>query len=46
MKIFISYRRADSKYVVDRTRGRLIAAYDKDAVLNQQPCKSPLGQEP
>lgn len=33
MKIFISYRRADSKYVVDRIRDRLIAAYDKDAVF-------------
>ena len=33
MKIFISYRRADSKYVVDRIRDRLIAAYDEDAVF-------------
>jgi hypothetical protein len=33
LKIFISYRRADSKYVVDRIRDRLIAAYDEDAVF-------------
>jgi hypothetical protein len=33
MKIFISYRRADSKYVVDRIRDRLIEAYDEDAVF-------------
>jgi len=33
MKIFISYRRADSKYVVDRIRDRLIDAYDEDAVF-------------
>ena len=33
MKIFISYRRADSKYVVDRIRDRLIAAYGEDAVF-------------
>jgi len=33
MKIFISYRRADSKDVVDRIRDRLITAYDADAVF-------------
>jgi formylglycine-generating enzyme required for sulfatase activity len=33
MKIFISYRRADSKYVVDRIRDRLIAAYGSEAVF-------------
>jgi formylglycine-generating enzyme required for sulfatase activity len=33
MKIFISYRRADSKYVVDRIRDRLIAAYGGEAVF-------------
>lgn len=33
MKIFISYRRADSKYVVDRIRDRLIEAYDEDAIF-------------
>lgn len=33
MKIFISYRRADSKYVVDRIRDRLISAYGEDAVF-------------
>ena len=33
MKIFISYRRADSKYVVDRIRDRLIEADDEDAVF-------------
>ena len=33
MKIFISYRRADSKYVVDRVRDRLIEAYDEDAIF-------------
>lgn len=33
MKIFISYRRADSKYVVDRIRDRLTAAYGVDAIF-------------
>ena len=33
MKIFISYRRADSKYVVDRIRDRLIVAYGEDSVF-------------
>lgn len=33
VKIFISYRRADSKYVVDRIRDRLIATYGDDAVF-------------
>jgi len=33
MKIFISYRRADSKYVVDRIRDRLMEAYDEDAIF-------------
>ena len=33
MKIFISYRRNDSKYVVDRIRDRLIEAYDEDAIF-------------
>ena len=43
MKIFISYRRADSKYVVDRIRDRLIAAYDADAVFRDIE-SIPLGQ--
>lgn len=33
MKIFVSYRRADSKYVVDRIRDRLITAYGEEAVF-------------
>ena len=33
MKIFISYRRADSGYVVDRIRDRLILAYEVDSVF-------------
>jgi len=33
MKMFISYRRADSKYVVDRIRDRLITAYGEDAIF-------------
>jgi formylglycine-generating enzyme required for sulfatase activity len=33
MKIFISYRRADSKYVVDRIRDRLITAYGQQSVF-------------
>ena len=33
MKIFISYRRADSKYVVDRIRDRLIVAYGENSVF-------------
>ena len=33
MKIFISYRRADSKYVVDRIRDRLIVAYGDQSVF-------------
>ena len=33
MKIFISYRRADSKYVVDRIRDRLIVAYGEQSVF-------------
>lgn len=33
MKIFISYRRADSKYVVDRIRDRLIVAYGEEAIF-------------
>ena len=33
MKIFISYRRADSKYVVDRIRDRLISAYGQEQVF-------------
>lgn len=33
MGIFISYRRADSKYVVDRIRDRLIVAYGEKAVF-------------
>ena len=43
MKIFISYRRADSKYVVDRIRDRLIAAYGEDAVFRDIE-SIPLGQ--
>lgn len=43
MKIFISYRRADSKYVVDRIRDRLIDAYDEDAVFRDLE-SIPLGQ--
>lgn len=43
MKIFISYRRADSKYVVDRIRDRLIAAYGDDAVFRDIE-SIPLGQ--
>lgn len=33
MKIFISYRRADSKYVVDRIRDRLVTAYGEQSVF-------------
>lgn len=33
MKIFVSYRRADSKYVVDRIRDRLISAYGQQSVF-------------
>lgn len=33
MKIFISYRRADSKYVVDRIRDRLIITYGENSVF-------------
>jgi hypothetical protein len=33
MSIFISYRRADSKYVVDRIRERLVAAFGHEAVF-------------
>ncbi len=33
MKIFISYRRADSKYVVDRIRDRLIATFGPDQIF-------------
>lgn len=43
MKIFISYRRADSKYVVDRIRDRLIEAYGEDAVFRDIE-SIPLGQ--
>ena len=43
MKIFISYRRADSKYVVDRIRDRLITAYDANAVFRDIE-SIPLGQ--
>src|SRR5689334_12905052 len=43
MKIFISYRRADSKYVVDRIRDRLIEAYDEDAIFRDLE-SIPLGQ--
>jgi hypothetical protein len=43
MKIFISYRRADSKYVVDRIRDRLIDAYDEDAIFRDLE-SIPLGQ--
>jgi hypothetical protein len=43
MKIFISYRRADSRYVVDRIRDRLIDAYGVDAVFRDLE-SIPLGQ--
>lgn len=43
MKIFVSYRRADSKYVVDRIRDRLIAVYGDDAVFRDIE-SIPLGQ--
>lgn len=43
MKIFISYRRADSKYVVDRIRDRLIDVYDDDAIFRDLE-SIPLGQ--
>lgn len=43
MQIFVSYRRADSKYVVDRIRDRLIAAYGDDAVFRDIE-SIPLGQ--
>ena len=43
MKIFISYRRADSKYVVDRIRDRLIEAYGEDAIFRDIE-SIPLGQ--
>lgn len=43
MKIFISYRRADSKYVVDRIRDRLIDAYGEDAIFRDIE-SIPLGQ--
>jgi hypothetical protein len=43
MKIFISYRRADSKYVVDRIRDRLIEVYDEEAVFRDIE-SIPLGQ--
>lgn len=33
MKIFISYRRADSKYVVDRIRDRLIVAFGEQSIF-------------
>ncbi len=33
MKIFVSYRRADSKYVVDRIRDRLITTFGPDQVF-------------
>jgi hypothetical protein len=43
MKIFISYRRADSKYVVDRIRDRLIDAYGEDTIFRDIE-SIPLGQ--
>jgi hypothetical protein len=43
MKIFISYRRADSKYVVDRIRDHLIEAYDAEAIFRDLE-SIPLGQ--
>ena len=43
MKIFISYRRADSKYVVDRIRDRLNEAFDEDAIFRDIE-SIPLGQ--
>ena len=44
MKIFISYRRSDSKYVVDRIRDRLISAYGKEQVFRDIE-SIPLGQD-
>lgn len=44
MKIFISYRRADSKYVVDRIRDRLIDAYGEEATFRDVE-SIPLGQD-
>lgn len=43
MKIFISYRRADSKYVVDRIRDRLNEAFEEDAIFRDLE-SIPLGQ--
>jgi hypothetical protein len=43
MKIFISYRRADSKYVVDRIRDRLNEAFDENAIFRDIE-SIPLGQ--
>ena len=44
MKIFISYRRADSKYVVDRIRDHLIHAYGEEAIFRDLE-SIPLGQD-
>lgn len=44
MKIFISYRRADSKYVVDRIRDRLVAAYGEEQVFRDIE-SIPLGED-
>ena len=44
MKIFISYRRADSKYVVDRIRDRLIDTYGEEAIFRDLE-SIPLGQD-
>ena len=44
MKIFISYRRADSKYVVDRIRDRLISAYNEETVFRDIE-SIPLGED-
>src|ERR1041385_1825257 len=43
MKIFIFYGRADSKYVVDRIKDRLIEAYDEETVFRDIE-SIPLGQ--
>jgi formylglycine-generating enzyme required for sulfatase activity len=44
MKIFISYRRADSKYVVDRIRDRLVITFGKDAIFRDIE-SIPLGED-
>lgn len=43
MSIFISYRRADSKLIVDRLRDRLVSAYGKEYVFRDTE-SIPLGE--